>query len=48
MKLHFLNDVANDNTKIENYIIIASLKSKWINIIARLASFDITFTRLGF
>ena len=30
MMLHFLNDVANDaeSTKIENYVIIASLKSK--------------------
>ena len=27
MTLHFLNDVAND-TKIENYVIIASLKSE--------------------
>ena len=30
MTLHFLNDVANgaESTKIENYIIIASLKSE--------------------
>ena len=34
MALHSLNDVANDaeSTKIENYAIIASLKSeKWVN-----------------
>ena len=30
MTLHFLNDVVNDaeSTKIENYVIIASLKSE--------------------
>ena len=39
MMLHFLNDVPNDteSTKIENYVIIASLKSetmgKLLNII---------------
>ena len=50
MTLHFLNDVASDaesTKKMENYVIIASLKSgamgKLIN-----TSFDIKFTRLGF
>ena len=34
MTLHFLNDVANDvesNTNIENYVIIASLKSETLS-----------------
>ena len=37
MTLHFFNDAANDavqiNTKIKNYVIIASLKSvqQWVN-----------------
>ena len=30
MMLHFLNDVANDEKKIENYVIIAILKSETI------------------
>ena len=45
MTLHFLNGIVNDlesDKKIDNYIIIASLKS------GPYASFDIKFTRLHF
>ena len=61
MMLHFLNDVANDaesTQKIENYVIIASLKSETMGKLINRTSgshfmisslpFDIKFTRLGF
>ena len=49
MTLHLLNDVANDaeSTKIENYVIIASLKRGSVGN-TRFASVDIKFNRLGF
>ena len=54
MKLHFLNDVVHDaeTQKIENYVIIARLKSetmgKLINSILGSRHFGIKFTRLSF
>ena len=54
MTLHFLNDVANEaesTHKIENYVIIASLKNETMNkLIKRIPGefFYIKFTRLGF
>ena len=54
MTLHILNDIAYDaeSTQIENYAIIASLKSetmgKVIKRITRFASLDIKCTRLSF
>ena len=57
MMLRFFNAVVNDvesNTKKDNYVIIASLKSeptsKLINtrVATKFASFGIKFTRLGF
>ena len=50
MTLHFLNDVAYDaesTQKIENYVIIASLKRETIGKLTT-TSFDIKFHRLGF
>ena len=55
MTLHFLNDVANDTEstqKIDNYVIIASMKSKTMGkLIKRIPGLRLlisNFTRLGF
>ena len=49
MTLHFLNDVANDaesTQKIENYVIIASLKSETGKLINRLPGLRLLISSL--
>ena len=55
MRLHYLNDVANDaksTQNIDHYVIFASLKSESTlyadKYNTRCASFDIKFSRIGF